>query len=70
MSNNIYLDGMMGFVVGDALGSPCQFRDRSEFIDNPITEMISCKTFSTPPGSWTDDSSLALALLDSIKENM
>lgn len=68
MGKNIYLDGMMGLIVGDALGSPCQFRDRSEFVNNPVTEMIHCRCFNTPAGSFTDDSSLALATLYSLKE--
>lgn len=66
--NNIWLDGMMGLVVGDALGSPAQFRKRSEFIDNPITEMEFCACFGMPPGSWTDDSSIAIATLDALIE--
>lgn len=64
--NNIWLSGIMGLVTGDALGSPAQFRSRSIFINNPITEMEYCKCFSMPPGSWTDDSSLAIATLDSL----
>lgn len=66
MNNNIWLDGIMGVVTGDAFGSPLQFRDRSEFIENPITEMEYCECFDMPPGSFTDDSSLTLATLDSL----
>ena len=65
-SKNIWLDGIMGVVVGDALGSPAQFMDRREFIDYPITEMEYCECFDTPPGSWTDDSSMSIATLDSL----
>lgn len=61
---NIWMSGMMGLVVGDALGSPAQFRNRREFENNPITEMEYCKCFNMPAGSWTDDSSLAIATLD------
>ena len=67
---NIWFSGIMGAVTGDAFGSPAQFRDRSDFVDNPITEMEYCECFEMPAGSWTDDSSLAIATLDSlIKEN-
>lgn len=65
-NNNIWIDGVMGVVTGDAFGSPAQFRNRSEFTDNPITEMEYCACFDMPPGSWTDDSSLTIATLDSI----
>ena len=30
MKKNIWLDGMMGLVVGDALGVPVQFKTRNE----------------------------------------
>lgn len=66
MNNNIWLNGIMGLVVGDAFGSPAQFLDREEFADDPITEMEYCECFNTPPGSWTDDSSMTIATLDSL----
>ncbi len=68
MERNNYLDGMMGLVTADAFGSPCQFRDREEFTEHKVTEMIPCEGFGMPAGCFTDDSSLALALLDSLKE--
>ena len=56
----------MGVVTGDALGCPVQFEDRSEVAEHPIKSMRGNGTFQLPAGSWTDDSSLTLALLDSI----
>ena len=64
---NIWKDGIMGVVVGDALGCPVQFETREEVAAHPITGMRGNGTFNLPAGSWTDDSSLTLALLDSIK---
>lgn len=63
---NIWLDGIMGVVVGDALGLPVQFHDREELDANPVTEMIGYGTFNLPEGSWSDDSSLTLATLESL----
>lgn len=64
---NIWLDGMMGLVVGDALGNPVQFTRREEIkIDGPVTGMEAGGVFNTPAGTWTDDSSMALATLSSI----
>lgn len=60
-----YLDGIMGVVVGDALGSPAQFHKRGEVV---INNMIPCEHFGMPAGSWTDDSSLTLATLASIRK--
>ena len=65
---NIWLNGIMGVVVGDALGCPVQFRLREEVKKSPLTGMRGYGTFNLPPGSWTDDSSLTLALLTSIRE--
>ena len=54
---------LWGLIVGDCLGSPIQF---SEMDDHPyITEMVECSAFKTPPGYWTDDSSLAMCIMDS-----
>ena len=69
MSNrNIWLDGIMGVVVGDALGLPVQFTSREDVEEEPVTEMIGYGAFNMPPGSWSDDSSLTLATLSSINE--
>ena len=57
----------MGVVVGDALGCPVQFESRAEVAQHPVTGMRGYGTFNLPPGSWTDDSSLTLALLESIR---
>ena len=67
--NNIWLDGIMGVVVGDALGLPVQFLDREEIDANPVTGMIGYGTFNLPEGSWSDDSSLTLATLESVIAN-
>ena len=64
--NNIWKAGVFGVVIGDALGCPCQFEDRKTVARHPITGMRGYGTFHLPAGSWTDDSSLTLALLDSI----
>lgn len=66
---NIWLNGIMGLVVGDALGMPVQFVDRAELKMNPVKTMEGYGTYNMPPGTWSDDSSMALATLASIKEN-
>jgi len=63
---NIWLDGIMGVVVGDALGLPVQFLDREEIKQNPVTGMRGYGTFNMPEGTWSDDGSLTLATLESI----
>ena len=52
-----------GLVVGDCLGSPIQFTGKDS---HPyITEMVACEAFHTPPGYWTDDSSMAFCIAES-----
>lgn len=55
--------GIMGLVVGDALGVPVEFKTRDSF---KITDMIGYGTYNMPPGTWSDDSSMMLATVDSI----
>ena len=66
--NNPWVNGIMGVVVGDALGMPVQFLTREEVQANPITGMRGYGTYNMPIGTWSDDSSMALATLDSICE--
>ena len=66
MSKNIWLDGIMGLVVGDALGCPVQFLSRDEIKERGlVTGMEGYGTYNMPEGTWTDDSSMALATMDS-----
>ncbi|MBE5860826.1 MAG: ADP-ribosylglycohydrolase [Butyrivibrio sp.] len=67
-ADNIWLSGIMGVVVGDALGCPVQFKSRKEVGEDPVTTMLGHGTYDMPAGTWTDDSSMTLALLASIRE--
>ncbi len=60
--NKIY-NGIMGLVVGDALGVPAEFKKRDTY---KITDMTGFGTHNQPPGTWSDDSSMTLATLESI----
>lgn len=67
---NNMLSGMMGLLVGDALGSPVQFMTRDKIKnrpEGPVVGMEVCDLYDVPAGSWTDDGSMALATLDSLK---
>ena len=54
----------LGLAIGDALGAPIEF----SFRDRPplVREMISGGKFNLPAGAWTDDTSMALCLADSL----
>ena len=66
-NNNVWLNGIMGVVVGDSLGVPVEFLDREALADDPVDTMRGFGTYHLPAGSWSDDSSMTLATLDSIK---
>lgn len=59
-------DGICGLAVGDALRVPVEFRSRRYMIENPITDMIGHGTYDQPKGTWSDDTSLTLATMQSI----
>ena len=60
---------MMGLVTGDALGNAIQFMSREEVRERGfVHDMEEGGVYETPAGTWTDDSSMALATLDSIRE--
>lgn len=57
---------MLGLVVGDALGVPVEFRTRAELARDPVDGPRGHGTYGQPAGTWSDDSSLALACADSL----
>lgn len=59
-------DGIIGLVVGDALGVPVEFYSRKELQENPITGMTGYGTYNMPEGTWSDDSSMTMATMNSI----
>lgn len=58
--------GIIGHVVGDALGVPVEFKSRKELKKDPVTDMQGYGSYNQPPGTWSDDSSLTLCLLESL----
>ena len=61
-------DGIVGLTVGDALGVPVEFKSREYLIENPVTGMMGHGTYDQPKGTWSDDTSLTLATMNSIAE--
>ena len=58
--------GIIGLAIGDAMGVPIEFLDRKVLLKNPVTKMLGEQIHFMPKGSWSDDTSLNLALIDSI----
>ena len=59
-------DGIVGLTVGDALGVPVEFRSGKYLRENPVTCMMGHGTYDMPKGTWSDDTSLTLATMQSI----
>ena len=55
---------LVGLAVGDAVGTTNEFKVASTF--KPITDMVGGGPFLLKPGQWTDDTSMALCLADSL----
>ena len=62
------IGAMMGLVVGDALGVPVEFKSRVELKENSVTDMRAYGTHSQPAGTWSDDSSMAVATMEWLGE--
>lgn len=59
---------LFGLAVGDALGVPVEFKSREAIAQNPVTEMMGYGTYNLPPGTWSDDSSLAFCLAEALTQ--
>ena len=57
---------MLGVIVGDALGVPVEFMGRDALISCPVTDMRAYGTHDQPAGTWSDDSSMTLCLMESL----
>lgn len=62
-------DGIIGLAVGDAMGVPLEFCIREKLMANPTTEMIGYGSHDVPKGSWSDDTSMTLCLIDAINNS-
>lgn len=60
------LASFFGLVIGDALGVPVEFKNRTYLRRNPVTTLLGYGTHNQPKGAWSDDSSLTLCLAESL----
>lgn len=58
-------DAVYGAAVGDALGVPFEFMDRDTFV---CSGMVGHGIHNKMAGTWSDDTSMTLAICDSIRE--
>jgi ADP-ribosylglycohydrolase len=64
------MSGILGLCVGDAVGVPAEFINRESLKQNPVTDMRGHGTHNQPPGTWSDDTSMALCMMDSLSNGL
>ena len=57
---------LLGLAAGDAIGTTVEFSAPGTF--EPVTDMVGGGPFKLPAGAWTDDTSMALCLAESLLE--
>ena len=63
MKNRV-MGSFIGLACGDAVGTSLEFMPRGGF--QPIDDMVGGGPFNLLPGEWTDDTSMALCLAESL----
>lgn len=61
---NSFRGTLIGLAIGDALGTTNEFKTPGSF--TPINDMVGGGPFNLNPGEWTDDTSMAYALGQSL----
>ncbi|HLO47100.1 MAG TPA: ADP-ribosylglycohydrolase family protein [Kamptonema sp.] len=61
-----YRGSLLGLAVGDAVGTTLEFKQPGTF--TPINDLVGGGPFQLQPGQWTDDTSMALCLAESLIE--
>jgi ADP-ribosyl-[dinitrogen reductase] hydrolase len=59
-----FLGCLLGLAVGDAIGTTVEFATRGSFA--PVVDMVGGGPSALPAGAWTDDTSMALCLAESL----
>lgn len=59
-----YQGCLQGLAAGDALGTTVEFQAPGTF--KPLTDIVGGGVFGLQPGQWTDDTSMALCLAESL----
>lgn len=59
-------NSIRAYVIGDALGVPYEFRNKGTF---NCTDFVGFQTHHQPPGTWSDDTSVLLCLLDALSSS-
>lgn len=61
---------ILGLAVADALGVPVEFIERKILHQHPVEGMRAFGTYDQPAGTWSDDTSMTLCLMDSLSNGL
>ncbi|MDT6991188.1 ADP-ribosylglycohydrolase family protein [Lactiplantibacillus pentosus] len=64
MQRQAIINELRWAVVGDALGLPAENRERDTY--SPITTMIASEYWQQPAGTWSDDTSMSLGMVENL----
>lgn len=64
-----FVDSIIGHAGGDAMGVPTEFCIREYLLRDPAKEMIGSARTGQPARSWSDDTSMEIATIDSFIQN-
>lgn len=59
---------LFGIAVGDAMGVPVEFMSRKHLTCNPVVGMRAYGTHHQPAGTWSDDTSMSMLLVEQLIE--
>ena len=59
-------NALLGFAVADAMGVPVEFSSTESLKRNPVVDMRGFGSWNQPAGTWSDDTSLTIATMESI----
>lgn len=66
MDTKILKGMLLGLATGDALGVPVEFDSRNSLKKNPVVNMRAGGSWGQAAGTWSDDTSLTIATMESI----
>ncbi|MBK5253512.1 MAG: ADP-ribosylglycohydrolase family protein [Peptostreptococcaceae bacterium] len=68
--NNKVRSGILGHAIGDSIGVPFEFESREKLKTNPVMDMVGWGTYNQPEGTWSDDTTMTLCLIESLKNGL
>lgn len=61
---------ILGHAIADAMGVPVEFENRKNLAKDPVTGYRGYGSHLVPAGTWSDDTSMTLATLDSLADGL